>query len=130
MSERLVVCIDLDGVLNLFDGWKGDNYFHAPRPGAREFLRALREQNYEVVVFTVRWAPHVWDWIREHGMETYVDLVTDKKPPAHVYVDDRAICFTGDFNETLRRLGQFKAHWEESGNDPAAGGYPCGYEDR
>ncbi|MCW5979477.1 MAG: hypothetical protein KIT09_15475 [Bryobacteraceae bacterium] len=112
MSKQRVVCVDLDGVLNLYDGWKGAEYFHPPRPGALEFLKALREQNYEIVVFTVRWAPHVWDWIREHGLEPYVDEVTDKKPPAWAYIDDRAICFTGDFQETVQRLRAFRPHWD------------------
>ena len=39
-------------------------------------------------------------------------MVTDKKPPAFAYIDDRAICFEGDFLRTLDKLGEFKAHWE------------------
>ena len=112
MSDRLIVCVDLDGVLNLFDEWKGADHFHAPRPGALEFLKALRDRDYQVVIFTVRWAPHVWDWLRQHGLDAYVDSVTDKKPPAHVYIDDRAICFKGDFTETLTHLEAFKPHWQ------------------
>jgi len=27
-------------------------------------------------------------------------------------VDDRAICFDGDFETTLEKIGVFKAHWE------------------
>ena len=38
--------------------------------------------------------------------------VTDKKPPAFAYIDDRAICFQGDFAKTLDQLEAFKAHWE------------------
>lgn len=117
MSDQLVVCVDLDGVLNLFDGWRGADFFHPPRPGAREFLRSLRERNFRVVVHTVRWAPHVWEWIREHGLEAYVDSVTNQKIAAHVYIDDRAICFEGDFDETLTRVACFTPYWEE-----AAGG--------
>ncbi len=106
------MCVDLDGVLNAFDGWKGADYFHPPRPGAREFLRALNERGYRVVVLTVRWAPHVEQWLERHGLSEYVSLVTDKKPPAHAYIDDRAICFEGDFGKALDRVHAFKAHWE------------------
>lgn len=112
MSDQLVVCVDLDGVLNVFDGWQGADYFHPPRPGAEEFLRGLRDRNYRVIVFTVRWAEHVEQWLERYGLSRYVDEVTDKKPPAHVYVDDRAICFRGDFNDALRQIAEFKAHWE------------------
>jgi len=111
-EQKPVVCVDLDGVLNAFDGWKGADFFHPPRPGAREFLQLLNERGYRVVVFTVRWAPHVEAWLAEHGLAEFVSAVTDKKPPAHVYVDDRAICFEGDFAKTMERIGGFKAHWE------------------
>lgn len=112
MSEQLTVCVDLDGVLNLFDGWKGADYFHPPRPGAAEFLRSLNAQNYRVIVFTIRWAEHVEQWLEQNGLRGYVDCVTDKKPVAHVYVDDRAICFEGDFSRALEQIANFKAHWE------------------
>ena len=111
-DPRPIVCVDLDGVLNAFDGWRGADYFHPPRPGAREFLKSLHDAGYRVVVFTVRWAPHVESWLTRHDLGPYVWRVTDKKPPAHVYVDDRAICFDGDFQKTLERIGGFKAHWE------------------
>jgi len=112
MPEPLTVCVDLDGVLNLFDGWKGADFFHPPRPGAEEFLRALAAQNYRVIVFTVRWAEHVEQWLDANGLRDLVAGVTDKKPAAHVYLDDRAICFQGDFTQALRQIQDFKAHWE------------------
>ena len=108
-----VVCVDLDGVLNQFDEWRGPYYFHPPRAGAREFLAQLRGLGYEVVVFTVRWKPHVERWLAEHGLAEFVAEVTDKKPPAHVYIDDRALCFRGDFQEVLELIPRFRAHWEQ-----------------
>jgi hypothetical protein len=112
MPERLTVCLDLDGVLNLYDGWKGADFFHPPRPGVADFLRALNDRNYRVVVFTIRWPEHVEQWLERNGLRGYVDAVTDKKPVAHVYVDDRAICFDGDFARALEQIARFKAHWE------------------
>ncbi len=112
-DDRPIVCVDLDGVLNDYDGWKGADFFHPPRPGAREFLECLHTQGYRVVVFTVRWAPHVQEWLSRYGLAGLVSEVTDRKPPAHVYVDDRAICFDGDFSSALDRIGRFKAHWEQ-----------------
>ncbi|HJT86777.1 MAG TPA: hypothetical protein VJ732_02950 [Bryobacteraceae bacterium] len=111
-DSKPLVCVDLDGVLNAYDGWQGADFFHPPRPGAGEFLKRLNELGYRVVVFTVRWAPHVERWLEHHGLSAYVSEVTDRKPPAHVYVDDRAVCFTGDFDKALEQIGRFKAHWE------------------
>ena len=111
-DNRPKICIDLDGVLNLYDGWKGADYFHPPRPGAAEFLRELKRRGYAVIVFTVRWGPHVEEWLEKHNLSAYVDAVTDRKPPAHVYIDDRAVCFRGDFHETLEEVDDFRAFWE------------------
>jgi hypothetical protein len=118
MADRPVVCVDLDGVLNEFDGWKAPEYFHPPRTGAREFLEGLEALGYEVVVFTVRWAPWVEGWLRQHGLASYVSRVTNEKCAAHVYVDDRAVCFTGDYAATLERIAKFRAHWETSADAP------------
>ena len=107
-----VICIDLDGVLNDFDEWRGADYFHPPRPGAREFLQQLHQRGYQVVIFTVRWKPHVEQWLMDHQLAEFVSDVTDKKLPAHVYVDDRALCFRGDFSEVLAQIQSFRAHWE------------------
>jgi phosphoserine phosphatase len=111
-ENKQILCVDLDGVLNSFDGWKGADFFHPPRPGAREFLEQLNAKGYRVVVFTVRWGPHVESWLAQYGLSEYVSMVTDKKPPAFAYIDDRAICFQGDYAKTLDQLEAFKAHWE------------------
>jgi hypothetical protein len=82
------------------------------RRGARDFLDALRARGFDVVVFTTRWPDDVWRWLREHGMAECVVEVTDRKPAAHVFIDDRAVCFRGDFDATLREVDAFAAHWE------------------
>lgn len=109
-----VVCVDLNGVLDSYTGWKEPHHWDPPRPGAAEFLRALTERGFVVVVFTTRHAAGVREWLRSHGLAHYVSAVTDRKPPAHVFVDDRAVCFDGDFADTLSRVVNFRAHWERS----------------
>ena len=110
--ERPIVCVDLNGVLDSYTGWKDPDHFDPPRPGAAAFLRALVDQGFDVVIFTTRHAVQVRRWLREHELMQYVSAVTRRKPPAHVFVDDRAVCFTGDFDDTLQRIATFKAHWE------------------
>jgi hypothetical protein len=39
--------------------------------------------------------------------------VTSRKLPAHAYIDDRALRFNGDYNETLTELETFKPYWKE-----------------
>lgn len=107
-----IACVDLNGVLDSYTGWKGDKHFDPPRPGAREFLQALRSRGYQVVIFTTRYEQDVWAWARAHALHALIDRVTDRKPAAHVFVDDRAVCFRGDFDATLREIDAFAAHWE------------------
>lgn len=99
------VCVDLDGVLNQYSGWKGEDHFAEPRPWAAEFLRRLHVHNH-VVVLTTRNDNATRTWLQEHGMSAYVSLVTNEKPPAAAYVDDRAVKFNGSFEEALTAVDE------------------------
>ena len=110
--ERPLVCVDLNGVLDDYTGWKHADHWDPPRPGARAFLEQLKARGFDVVVFTTRHPAGVRRWLRMHGLQDLVDEVTRRKPPAHVFVDDRAVCFRGDFAEALRQIETFKAQWE------------------
>jgi hypothetical protein len=112
VDERPIACVDFNGVLDRYAGWKGPEHFDPPRDGAREFLEALRSRGFRVVIFTTRYGDDVWRWLRAHGFENLVAEVTDRKPAAHVFVDDRAVCFRGDFRATLEEIDRFAAHWE------------------
>jgi len=107
------VCVDLNGVLDQYTGWKGEGHMDPPRPGADRFLAELVE-DYRVVILTTQPAERVWEWLREYGLDRWVDEVTDRKPPAVVYVDDRAVTFRGNFEETLREIRAFRPHWRQS----------------
>jgi phosphoglycolate phosphatase-like HAD superfamily hydrolase len=112
-AERPIACVDVNGVLDSYTGWKGAAHFDPPRPGARTFLEALNGRGFRIAVFTTRYAADVWQWLRQCGLDDLVSDVTDRKPPAHVFIDDRAVCFRGDFDDTLRMIDAFAAHWEQ-----------------
>lgn len=103
---KKTVCVDLDGVLATYDGWKGVNHFGEPRPGAGEFLRQLRRVAH-VVIFTTRakadfddrppgatpesMAAGVRSWLDRNGLE-YDEVYSGQgKPMAAAYLDDRAV---------------------------------------
>ena len=107
----LKVAIDFDGVLNTYDGWVAEHELFEPRRGAGLFLARLDEK-YQVIIFTVRKPRLVWDWLIKHNLSQYVYQVTNKKPRAFVYVDDRGLKFNGDYEEILNEIDSFTTYWE------------------
>lgn len=115
MSTR--ICVDLNGVLDTYTGWQGTVTWHAPREGARSFLTELRARGHEVVIMTTRDPRETLEWLTRHGMDHLVAEVTNHKVSALAYVDDRAVRFDGDFEETLAALDRFRTFWERDGTE-------------
>jgi hypothetical protein len=115
--EGPLVCVDLNGVLDAYQGWKGAEHWDSPAPGSREFLMALRARGCRVVLFTTRYYRDAWRWLEAHGLGELIAEVTDRKPPADVFVDDRAVPFTGDYDAALRQVEQFAPHWARQPGD-------------
>lgn len=114
---KKTVVFDFDGVIHSYtSGWKGfDTIPDPPVPGIREAIAEIREYGYEVVVVSARCATPeghgaIRAWLIDNGIE--VDAVKMEKPPAIVYIDDRAICFDGRAESLLRRIMQFKPWYE------------------
>lgn len=110
-----VICIDLNGVLDTYAGWTGQYEDYAPRAGAREFLAALQDKGYHVVVCTAQPSERLMEieaWALEHDLSDYIDLITNEKPPAVAYLDDRAVRFDGSYDDALTALTGFKAYWQ------------------
>lgn len=108
-ETKPIVCVDFDGVLNNYTGWR-DGYMYLPREGARDFLHEL-SYKYTIAIFTARPTQLVKEWLDTHKMP--YDFLTNEKIGAVAYIDDRAICFKGDFEETMEELLNFKTHWEK-----------------
>jgi adenylylsulfate kinase len=111
-TRTKTICIDLDGVIAQYDGWNGPDHVGEPMPGAGDFLQRL-SQDYEIVIHTTRQYPGVWDWLLKYRFQDYITGITSTKVPAVAYIDDRAICHQGDFEQTLIILENFKPHWKK-----------------
>lgn len=110
---KKTVAFDFDGVIHSYtSGWQGaDVVSDPPVPGIKESIEALRAAGYEVAVVSSRanteeGCAAINNFLKEH--EIIVDMVTDKKPPALVYVDDRAICFDGNAKSLVEKIINFK----------------------
>ncbi len=106
------IFLDFDGVLNTYKGWNGENELFEPRAGSLEFLQSLATA-YEVYIFTTRDREKVYKWMIRHNLCNYIKDVTNKKEPAYLYIDDRAIKFDGDYSKTLEDIEKFQPHWKE-----------------
>ena len=106
------VCLDFDGVIHSYrSGWQGEsNIPDPPIHGVRDAIRHLRKR-YRVVIHSARTSSEegiaaVRLWLAKHEIE--VDDICKTKPPAHVYVDDRAIAFDGEWEQTIAAINDFR----------------------
>ena len=118
----LNVAVDFDGVLNTYDGWKGEYELFEPRRGVGFFLSKLDEK-YNIIIFTNRKPQSVWRWLEDYNLACFVKEVTNTKPRAFVYVDDRGLKFEGDFDKTLKIIDSFTTHWEPDSSEFIDGGW-------
>ena len=110
---KKTIVFDFDGVIHSYtSGWKGENIIpDKPVLGIKEAISEIRKAGYEVVVVSTRCATNkgieaVNKYLLENGI--VVDRVCKEKPPAIVYIDDRAICFDGKPQNLLDKINKFK----------------------
>lgn len=112
MSHK-TICLDFDGVLNLYTKWDGEENLYEPRPGVKEFLKALNDQGYELVVHSTRSAVKIARWLSKHELSQFISGTYNEKPKATIYLDDRALRFDGDFGQALAAIRDWPGtHWE------------------
>lgn len=99
------LAIDFDGVLcdpmNVLPGYR----MGQPCAGAVEAMTALRRRGFQLVVFTCNRIGPVSDWLKHFNVPH--DLVTNTKPDADVYIDDRALRHV-DWPSTLATLAAWR----------------------
>ncbi|MDH5524854.1 MAG: hypothetical protein OEY01_12820 [Desulfobulbaceae bacterium] len=109
------ICLDFDGVIHSYiSGWQGEtNIPDPPTSGCRETICTLRARGLKIVVHSTRCQTPdgrsaIKDYLARHDIE--VDEICEHKPPAILYIDDRAIQFTGNWSETIASMDKF-THW-------------------
>lgn len=109
---RSTICLDFDGVIHSYQsGWMGEDIIPDP-PIHRVDLAIKRlRKDYRVVVYssrcrTAEGREAITNWLAKHHIE--VDEVCQNKPAAHVYVDDRAVRFSGDWEQTIEDIYGFR----------------------
>jgi len=102
-SRRAMV--DLDGTIHKYSkGFQDGSIYDPPFEGAKEVIDWLKNEGYEIVIFTTRASEenaletgddvktqinNIETWLTNHNI--YYDRVTAEKLAAEFYIDDRAI---------------------------------------
>lgn len=97
---KKTIAIDFDGVIHSYiSGFvRGGAVFDPPNPGAIDSLHKLDKKGFKIVIFTARtdFGPII-EWLRQYwpaDSTMEIPEVTNIKPAAFAYIDDRAIRFT------------------------------------
>ena len=123
--KKPILCLDFDGVIHSYDsGWKGANIVpDAPVPGAMRFIWDA-SKSFNIHIFSSRSNQRggikaMKKWLETHfrnywaaDRTTADDILAEikwptEKPPALITIDDRAICFDGNW-PTIDTLINFK----------------------
>jgi hypothetical protein len=121
-GER-AIAIDFDGVINSYkSGWKGPTETDEPVLSAAESVNGLWNRGYKLIIFSTRantpeGITTIREYLRKHTENNELAdsiEITDRKPIADVYIDDRAIPFNGDWEETIGQIEGFKPWMDKS----------------
>lgn len=113
------ICLDFDGVIHAYrKGWQDGSIYDEPNENAIEGIRSLIAKGYKVFILTARKPEdhkNIIMWLKKYMPETIQLvkeeklIVTNVKPIAMCYVDDRAILHV-DWRSTLSTIeGVMKA---------------------
>ena len=107
-----IALVDLDGVLNNYDGNYNEKEIPQPKDNVENFLIKLSSV-YEIHIFTVRNKDLTYKWLKNYNLDKYIKEITNiKNPYASIIIDDRAINFNGNFSEILNQAINFKPYWK------------------
>lgn len=117
--RKPIIAFDLDGTLAEYAGYKGAYIIGKPVKGMLELMDRLREQGWEIGIYSCRNNEEVsfwcnkWhvvpDWINQNK---FLGQDCPNKPFADIYVDDKAIRFDGDAVDLEHQIQNFKEWWK------------------
>lgn len=115
------ICIDIDGTICRYSKWISPYHFGEILPNAKEIINRLHEDGWYIIIFSTRSDKEIIkDFLIRNNI--YFDSINNNpyqpqnavggKPLADIYLDDRAITFKGDWNQTYAKIINFKP-WEK-----------------
>lgn len=125
MNEPKVVAIDFDGTIADYTHWKGPGEFEKVLPGAAEEIKKMKADGHTIIIHTNRGVDinEVTQYLTENDISfDHVNEnpdaprnTSDKKIKADVYIDDRAMNFSGRWAGMADKVNSFDS-WCKSDN--------------
>lgn len=110
-NHKKIILIDLDGVLNTYNGDFNQDYIPPMLSGAEDFLENL-SKSFQIKIFTTRNKLLTAKWLIEHSLDKFICDITDKKDCAYLYIDDRCLQFKGDYQQLFEDINSFKVWYQ------------------
>lgn len=120
MAHQKTICIDFDGVLHDYSkGYQGLDVFGEPVKEAPHAVQHLKKEGWKIIIFTARPVTQgMRNWLRTNKIP--FDFInenpdqmdkTSPKPYADIYLDDRAVQFNGNWQQSLLDIANYK-NWQ------------------
>lgn len=113
-----VIVFDFDGVINSYkSGWVSEVEIpDPPVEGIREAIQEIRSNGYQITIVSTRCAypggkEAIESYLKKYEIE--VDNICAEKPPAFLYVDDRALRFDGHPEKLMGEIQSFRPWWKK-----------------
>jgi ribonucleotide monophosphatase NagD (HAD superfamily) len=114
----MTIAVDFDGVLHLYSkGWNGGEIYDEVVPGAKQAMEQLKAAGHKIYIFSTR-SNKIFhkegnqdklmkDWLEKNEIP-FDKIWTFGKPMADLFIDDRAIGFRGNWQQTIKEVAEFK----------------------
>ena len=94
---KKTILIDLDGVLNTYNGTFDEQVIPPIKDGAYEFVKNL-SKDYKIKIFTTRNRLLAAEWLINNGLNKFID--------------DRCINFNGNYDDLKNKIINFKVWYK------------------
>ena len=126
--KKRTICIDFDGVLHDYSkGYQGKDVFGTMIPNADNATQLLHKNGWTIIIYTTREkSEKLENWLKDHKI-VYDYINENPKQPddakegkliADIYLDDRGVCFQGNWDEWLmNQIAGFQPWQVQEKND-------------
>jgi len=119
-KKSRVFAFDFDGVISQYNGFVSTAHVGEPIAEVVKAIKQLKENGHKILIHSTRGDVLLKKYCEDHNIPfDYINKNPNLegentgKPIAFVYVDDRAVRYTGQSSETLvNELENFKAYWQ------------------